>query len=109
MKSFSMKLGEDDLALLAAQAAAAGEKPASYARRLLQSAIRSEPHSSPKPKPEAVPVRVPERHDLRRALWCILVALSADLDEDKAREFIETYFDAPKAPGYAPAKGGAKP
>lgn len=97
MKAFSLKLEDGDLALLAARAAAAGEKPATHARRLLLAALRSGASPAPGPAPP-----VPPRADgLRRAVWCLLVGLSPDLDEDRARAFVEAYFDAPAAPGYA--------
>lgn len=109
MKAFSLKLGDDDLALLAARAAAAGEKPATHARRLLLAALKSGASPATPTPPTGGPAAPAAPADgLRRAVWCLLVALSPDLDEDRARAFVEAYFDAPVAPGYAPRRG-AKP
>ncbi len=101
MKAFSVKLDDGDLALLAARAAAAGEKPATHARRLLLAALKSGASPAAPTSPAGRPAAPPPADGLRRAVWCLLVALSPDLDEDRARAFVEAYFDAPAAPGYA--------
>lgn len=110
MKAFSVKLDDGDLALLAARAAAAGEKPATHARRLLLAALKSgaSPAALAPPAGGPAPPEPPLADGLRRAVWCLLVALSPDLDEDRARAFVEAYFDAPAAPGYA-RPGRTKP
>ncbi len=101
MKAFSLKLDDGDLALLAARAAAAGEKPATHARRLLLAALKSGATPAAPTPPAGGPAAPAPADGLRRAVWCLLVALSPDLDEDRARAFVEAYFDAPAAPGYA--------
>lgn len=111
MKGLSVKLPDEDLKLLAARAAVAGEQPSTHARRLLQTALKSQasPIDEQAPTSLAVPTSPVANDRLRRAVWCLLVGLSPDLDEDRARAFIEAYFDAPNAPGYAPPTKEAKP
>ena len=111
MKGLSVKLPDEDLKLLAARAAAAGEQPSTHARRLLQAALKSQalPVAEPAPPSLAVPPSPAADDRFRRAVWCLLVGLSPDLDEDGARAFVEAYFDAPAAPGYTPPAKEARP
>jgi hypothetical protein len=112
LKPLSVKLSEDDLKLLAAKAAEAGEQPSTHARHLLQAALRTETVAAKDFTLQKMPVAAPiiaSDERLRRAIWCLLVGLSPDLDEDQARAFVETYFDQPMAPGYVPSNEVAKP
>ena len=112
LKPLSVKLSEDDLKLLTAKAVEAGEQPSTHARRLLQAALRTETVAAtdftPAKLPVVTPITAPDER-LRRAIWCLLVGLSPDLDEDQARAFVETYFDPPAAPGYVSSNEVTKP
>lgn len=106
MKNLSVKLREEDHERLAVHAAAVGETPSAYARRLLVGAMQNElvPAASVA-QPDAVPA-LGSTEDLRKAVWALIVALSHTLDEEKAAEFVADYFDGAASVGYRPRAEG---
>jgi hypothetical protein len=109
VKPLTVKLAADDLARLDARAKAAGEKRSAHARRLLAAALRGAGDlDAARERPVTTPPAGPAvSAEVRKAVWALIVALSPDLDEDHALDFVRTYLDGPHdAVGYVPRAGG---
>lgn len=109
MKGITVKLAEEDLKLLEIHAVAAGEKPSAFARKLLLQALRGGQTQAGETNPAPSETGHVGGDDVRKAVWCLICALSPDLNEDRAAEFVSRYFDAAPAMGYRPAVGEGKP